>query len=349
MGGAQLPQTLAGTERHAGCACQPCCALRACTCQAHCSAVWAHMLHAPAACACGQALQLAWLLCKSPMGLHPPVLPCRSALRSDQPCFCSSTGAVPAPGQKAEQPCQGFTAGGDLIKPAKAIMPPPAGAAPKAPAPKKQQLPSIGTTKKAVRKHTLGPTSNSANVPAPGSGPGGGLGSWKDPAADPLGVGGGSAKTFAQEQARGAGLGSLGALHCQGSGLLRCMAPLGALVSLPASGFLPHPFLNCSAMQEEARKREAAEKRRRKKAGASAAAGGAQPERPGSTPSSAASADQASGAAVLWGREQGSMAGPSPLLRIPTAAPLPPAAGAACASAALNRPRSARHLHQLAH
>ncbi|PRW20279.1 epsilon tubulin [Chlorella sorokiniana] len=104
-----------------------------------------------------------------------------------------------APGVKAEQPCNGFTSSGDLVKPAKTIvLPPPAAAGgPRAAAQKKQQLPSLRPTKKPVLKQLSGSTHFTAHVPTPGSGLGGSRGLL----GDSLGVGAGAgAKTFAQEQ-----------------------------------------------------------------------------------------------------------------------------------------------------
>lgn len=90
-----------------------------------------------------------------------------------------------------------------MIKPAKNIAPPPP-AAPRGPAQKKAQLPSLRATKKPVVKQLQGSTHFTAHVPVPGSGLGGGLGSGRNLLGDPLGAGGGGgAKTFAQEQVRG--------------------------------------------------------------------------------------------------------------------------------------------------
>lgn len=106
--------------------------------------------------------------------------------------------AYVAPGVKAEQPCNGFTLSGDMIKPAKNIVPPPPATAPRAAAQKKQQLPRLHPTKKPVVKQLSGSTHFTAHVPTPASGLGGSRGLLGDPLG--VGAGGGGAKTFAQEQ-----------------------------------------------------------------------------------------------------------------------------------------------------
>jgi hypothetical protein len=187
-----------------------------------------------------------------------------------------------APGIKAEQPCNGFTSSGDLVKPAKTIvLPPPAAAGgPRAAAQKKQQLPSLRPTKKPVLKQLSGSTHFTAHVPTPGSGLGGSRGLL----GDSLGVGAGAgAKTFAQEQAsrEGAAVRSswFYVLLCSTelhTAALTCLRQLG-LVSLIDCSTVCLP-LTLPDAQEEARK--AAEKKRRRKGSASGAA-----------PASAATAD----------------------------------------------------------
>lgn len=197
-----------------------------------------------------------------------------------------------------------------MIKPAKNIAPPPP-SAPRGPAQKKAQLPSLRATKKPVVKQLQGSTHFTAHVPVPGSGLGGGLGSSRNLLGDPLGAGGGGGtKTFAQEQVRGVVWGRHRWSNCsRGSPELAvqpliplsvCMRHLPAAHSAPSATLLrPHASLQVGSMsgaqhkhavpascsehlllstgcaQEEARK--AAEKKRRRKGSASAAAAATPP------------------------------------------------------------------------